>query len=114
MYFAHGFTSIFWFLGSALISNHKILQLRDLGYKEIAGTYKCTVTSAGGKNSGSRTLEVYCKSCCIILCTSFLFGHGCSTVNRSVENKLQYILPHSSTLVSCEVTVTNVLIGYLN
>ena len=41
-----------------------MLQLNNLGYKEMAGTYTCTVTSVGGQSSGSKTLEVYCKSYC--------------------------------------------------
>ena len=45
-----------------MTNNGKILRLKDLRYKEMAGTYKCTVTSIGGQNSGSSTLEVYCKS----------------------------------------------------
>ena len=40
-----------------------ILQLRGLGYEEMAGTYKCTVKGIGGQNSGSGTLEVYCEYC---------------------------------------------------
>ena len=51
----------FWFSGSFLINDPNVLQFVDIGYK-LAGTYKCTVTSAGGKSSGNRTLEVYCKS----------------------------------------------------
>ena len=39
----------------------KTLQLNMLGYKEMAATYKCTVTGIGGNSSGTGTLEVYCK-----------------------------------------------------
>ena len=48
-------------LGSALTDNSKTLQLSHLGYKEMAGTYKCTVTGIGGQNSANSSLEVYCK-----------------------------------------------------
>ena len=48
-------------LGSDVINNGKALQLKDLGYKEMAGTYQCTATGIGGQNSGSSVLEVYCK-----------------------------------------------------
>ena len=37
------------------------LQLKNLGYKEMAGIYQCTVTGIGGQRSGSGILEVYCK-----------------------------------------------------
>ena len=37
------------------------LQLNNLGYEDMAGTYKCTVTGVGGPSSGNSTLEVYCK-----------------------------------------------------
>ena len=35
--------------------------MKDLGYEEMAGTYKCIVTGIGGQSSGSSTLEVYCE-----------------------------------------------------
>ena len=44
-----------------MINNSKQLQLRGIGYKEMAGTYKCIATGIGGQNSGNSTLEVYCK-----------------------------------------------------
>ena len=44
-----------------MINGGKTLQLKDLSYEDMAGTYKCTVTSIGGQSSGSSTLEVYCK-----------------------------------------------------
>ena len=44
-----------------MTNNGRNLQLQDLGYKEMAGTYKCIVTGIGGESSGSGTLEVYCK-----------------------------------------------------
>ena len=37
----------------------------------MAGIYKCTVTGTGGQNSGSGTLEVYCKSYIITFHTFF-------------------------------------------
>ena len=37
------------------------LQLKDLDYKDMAGTYKCIVTSIGGQTSDADTLDVYCK-----------------------------------------------------
>ena len=48
-------------LGISVINTGKTLQLNNLGYKEMAGTYKCTVTGIGGQSSGSSTLKVYCK-----------------------------------------------------
>ena len=44
-----------------MINNGQALQLKPLGYKEMAGTYKCTVTGIGGQSSTSSKLEVYCK-----------------------------------------------------
>ena len=44
-----------------MINSGQTLKLKDLGYKEMAGTYMCTVTGIGGLSSGSSTLEVYCK-----------------------------------------------------
>ena len=44
-----------------MIKIGKTLQLKDLSYEDMAGTYKCTVTSIGGQSSGSGTLDVYCK-----------------------------------------------------
>ena len=37
----------------------------------MAGTYKCTVTGIGGQNSGSGTLDVYCKSYTITFHTNY-------------------------------------------
>ena len=51
----------------------KTLQLNKLGYKEMAGTYKCTVTGIGGNSSGNGTLEVYCKYLFESLYTEKLF-----------------------------------------
>ena len=48
-------------LGGDRTNSGKYLMLKDLGYKEMAGSYKCTVTGFGGQNSNSSTLEVYCK-----------------------------------------------------
>ena len=48
-------------LGSDVVSTGETLQLKDLSYKELAGTYMCTVTGIGGQSSGNGTLEVYCK-----------------------------------------------------
>ena len=41
----------------------KTLQLADLSYEDMAGTYKCTVTVVGHdvRSTGSSTLDVYCK-----------------------------------------------------
>ena len=44
-----------------MINGVDTLQLKGLGYEDMAGTYTCTVTSIGGQNSGSGTLEVYCE-----------------------------------------------------
>ena len=44
-----------------MINGGVTLQLENLGYEDMAGTYKCTVTGVGGQSSGSSTLEVYCK-----------------------------------------------------
>ena len=41
------------------MSGGNTLQLKSLGYEDMAGTYKCTVVSVGGQNSG--TLQVYGK-----------------------------------------------------
>ena len=49
------------FVGSILTSNGRNIQLKYLGYKEMAGTYTCTVRGIGGQSSGNSTLEVYCK-----------------------------------------------------
>ena len=48
-------------LGSSVINEGDTLQLKGLGYEDMAGTYKCTVTSIGGQNSAASTLKVYCK-----------------------------------------------------
>ena len=48
-------------LGSSLMNKGKILQLEDLGYEEMAGIYRCTVTSTVGQSSGTSTLDVYCR-----------------------------------------------------
>ena len=50
-----------YILVSNVISSKSQIQLTNLGYKEMAGTYKCTVTSIGGQNSESSILDVYCK-----------------------------------------------------
>ena len=41
----------------------KTLQLQNLSYEDMAGTYKCSVSIGrhGVQNSGSITLDVYCK-----------------------------------------------------
>ena len=41
----------------------KTLQLTDLSYEDMAGTYKCSVTVAGQdiRTTGRSTLDVYCK-----------------------------------------------------
>ena len=52
---------LFFTLGSSEVNGGKMLQLSGLGYEEMAGTYKCIVKGVGGQNSGSGTLEVYCK-----------------------------------------------------
>ena len=44
-----------------MINGGETLQLKNLSYQVMSGTYKCTVTGVGGQNSGSSTLEVYCK-----------------------------------------------------
>ena len=44
-----------------MVNGGDTLQLKNLGYEDMAGTYKCTVTGVGGQSSGSGTLEVYCK-----------------------------------------------------
>ena len=44
-----------------MLNQGKTLQLNNIGYKEIAGTYKCTVKGIGGQSSGYGTLEVYCE-----------------------------------------------------
>ena len=49
------------FLGSFIMNNGTTLNLKDLGYKEMGGSYKCTVTGIGGQNNGRSTLDVYCK-----------------------------------------------------
>ena len=54
----------------------RTLQLSNLDYKEMAGTYKCIVTGIGGQSNGSGTLEVYCMY---------------STANLIVNNL--YVLP---------------------
>ena len=63
MYFSNTYPSYtnFMILGSDLVNNGKYINLNNLGYKEMAGSYKCTVTGVVGQNSGSSTLEVYCK-----------------------------------------------------
>ena len=45
------------------MSGGNTLQLKGLGYEAMAGTYKCIVVSIGGQNSGTGTLQVYCKYC---------------------------------------------------
>ena len=49
------------FSGSTVINNGTSVQLKNIGYKEMAGNYKCTVTGVGGESSGKSTLQVYCK-----------------------------------------------------
>ena len=49
------------FLGSSLLNGGDTLQLNNIAYDEMAGTYKCTVSGVGGQSSGNSTLEVYCK-----------------------------------------------------
>ena len=39
----------------------RTLQLNNLDYKQMAGTYKCIVKGIGGQSDGNSTLEVYCK-----------------------------------------------------
>ena len=51
------------FLGGSHMSGGNTLQLKGLGYEAMAGTYKCIVVSIGGQNSGTGTLQVYCKYC---------------------------------------------------
>ena len=55
------FKTFILFLGCDMINGGKDLKLKGLGYKYMAGTYKCTVTGVGGQSSGSSALEVYCK-----------------------------------------------------
>ena len=45
------------------MSGGNTLQLKGLGYEDMAGTYKCTVVGIGGQNSATGTLQVYCKYC---------------------------------------------------
>ena len=47
-----------------MLNGGNTLELKNLGYEDMAGTYKCTVTGVGGQKSGSGTLEVYCKYYC--------------------------------------------------
>ena len=51
----------FFVSGSSVINGGNTLQLKDIGYEKMAGTYICTVTGIGGESSASSTLEVYCK-----------------------------------------------------
>ena len=44
-----------------VLDGGKILKLKGLDYKSMAGTYRCTVETRGGKNSSSADLIVYCK-----------------------------------------------------
>ena len=44
-----------------MINGGDTLELKNLGYEDMAGTYMCTVRGVGGQCSGSSTLEVYCE-----------------------------------------------------
>ena len=46
---------------SDMTNSGKSLNLKDLEYEEMAGSYRCTVTGTGGQNHASSTLKVYCK-----------------------------------------------------
>ena len=59
--FGYTFNQSYYVLGIYVINGGRTLQLSNLGYKEMAGTYKCIVTGIGGQSDGSSTLEVYCK-----------------------------------------------------
>ena len=54
-------TSLLSVLGTGVVNSGKTLQLKELGYEEMAGTYKCTVTGIGGQNSKSSILDVHCN-----------------------------------------------------
>ena len=62
-----------------MINGGNTLELKNIGYKDMAGTYKCTVTGIGGPSSGNGTLVVYCKylSESYILRISFIFSDPC-------------------------------------
>ena len=69
IYFSDRYTlyTVIMVSGSEVINNGKTLHLKNLSYKVMAGTYKCTVTGIGGQNSGNNVLEVYCKYCSVVL-----------------------------------------------